>query len=317
MTPEFFEGPEKKFELVLKEGRSSLREIPRASWEGVVEAARAKVLSVCSTAALDSYLLSESSLFVSDRRLTMITCGRTRLVDAVEATLELIGGPEAVGFLVLERKNEHFPHAQPTSFEQDAVRLSKRFAGRALSFGCADSHCVRLWHTTDPHELSLGDATIEVLMHGIAPEVASVFHGSDCLAQARAAGVTEVLPGFQVDDHAFQPAGYSLNAIQGETYFTFHVTPEEIGSYVSFETNADPGEHPPAEVIRRVLEIFRPESFDVLSFASDPLETGDLSALGYSLRKHVEGNVVGYGVRFEHYFRPPLGPEPAIEIPLA
>lgn len=317
MTPEFFEGPEKKFELVLEEGRGSLRDHPRAEWERVVHAARAQVLSVCSSDSLDSYLLSESSLFVSDRRLTMITCGRTRLVDAIDVTLDLIGGPEAVGFLVLERKNEHFPHAQPTSFEQDAVRLSKVFPGRALSFGCADSHCVRLWHTTKPHELSSGDATVEVLMHGIAPQVATSFHGPDCLAQARSLGVTQVLPGFQVDDHAFDPAGYSLNAVKGETYFTFHVTPEEIGSYVSFETNADPEQHPPGEVVRRVVEIFRPESFDVLSFSSDPLEIGDLSPLGYSLRKHVEGDVVGYGVSFEHYFRPPEGPERAVEIPLA
>lgn len=316
MTPEFFEGPEKKFELVLKEGRESLRSISRAQWEAVVEAAGAKVLSACSTPVLDGYLLSESSLFVSERRLTMITCGRTRLVEAIDATLELVGGPEAVGFLVLERKNEHFPHAQPTSFEEDAIRLSKVFPGRALSFGCADSHCVRLWHTTHGPSLLPQDSTVEVLMHGIDPSVAGAFQGPDCVATARATGVATVLPGFEVDDHAFHPAGYSLNALRGETYFTFHVTPEEIGSYVSFETNANPSEHPPDEVIRRVLGIFRPESFDVLSFASDPVETGDMSSLGYSLRKHVEGEVAGYGVRFEHYFRPPTGAESALEIPL-
>lgn len=315
MTAEFFEGPEKKFELLLAPGRPSLRSYPRERWEAIVHAARAQVLSVLSTDSLDSYLLSESSLFVGDDRLTMITCGRTRLVDAVEATLELIGGPEAVAFLVLERKNEHRPRAQPSSFEDDAARLGRLLPGRALSFGCADSHCVRLWHTTAPLEASGGDATLEVLMHGISAEAAALFTGEGCLEAARAAGVTAVLPGFEVDDYAFSPAGYSLNALRGGTYFTFHVTPEVIGSYVSFETNADHVEHPPAEVVQRVLEIFRPESFDVLSFASGHGSL-DLSGLGYRLRKHVQGEVGPYSVDFEHYYQPPTGPVTAAEIPL-
>lgn len=316
MAAEFFEGPEKKFELLLAPGRPSLRSYPRERWEAIVHAARAQVLSVLSTDQLDSYLLSESSLFVGDDRLTMITCGRTRLVDAVEATLELIGGPEAVAFLVLERKNEHFPHAQPSSFEDDAARLGRILPGRALSFGCADSHCVRLWHTTLEHKTSSADTTLEVLMHGIAPAAAALFSVEGCLEAARAAGVTEVLPGFQVDDYAFTPAGYSLNALRGGTYFTFHVTPEVIGSYVSFETNADSQEYPHEEVIRRVIEIFRPESFDVLSFASADRETCDPSALGYRLRKHVKGSVGPYSVDFEHFYQPPTGPLEPVEIPL-
>ena len=40
-------------------------------------------------------------------------------------------------------------------------------------------------------------------------------------------------------DVLFEPCGYSLNAMKGDTYYTMHVTPEEDFSYASFETNLD------------------------------------------------------------------------------
>ena len=91
MTATFFEGPEKKLEVVLADGRPFLRTYGHEAWEAVVQACGAQVLSRRSNEVFDAYLLSESSLFVYDQHLTLITCGRTRMVDAAERILDMIG----------------------------------------------------------------------------------------------------------------------------------------------------------------------------------------------------------------------------------
>lgn len=48
-------------------------------------------------------------------------------------------------------------------------------------------------------------------------------------------GIRMLLPGADIDDYAFEPCGYSMNALQGSTLATIHVTPEEGFSYASFE----------------------------------------------------------------------------------
>ncbi|HEX4046452.1 MAG TPA: adenosylmethionine decarboxylase, partial [Elusimicrobiota bacterium] len=75
----FFEGPEKKLELALAPGQPSLRARGLDYWKMIVGKARAQILSSLSNESLDAHLLSESSLFVADNWLTMITCGRTDL----------------------------------------------------------------------------------------------------------------------------------------------------------------------------------------------------------------------------------------------
>lgn len=307
MTRDGFEGPEKKVELVVVDGHPSLRLFGHAFWERVVRAAGAQVLSRRSSARFDAYLLSESSLFVYDGHLTLITCGRTRIVDAVDAVLERVS-PEAVAFLSLERKNELFPREQPTSFEDDARHLARRLPGRALRFGREHSHCIQLFHTTLPYTPDANDTTLEVLMHGIV-ERADAFSGGceQTLARIRDMGVCEVLPGFEVDDHVFSPAGYSLNALRDGLYYTVHVTPEDVGSYVSFETNYD-FRADPVSLVRRVLEIFRPESFDVVGFVPGTGAPLTFEVPDYVLTQHVHEEVCGYGLTFLQFDRPPARP---------
>ncbi|RMG12401.1 MAG: hypothetical protein D6731_13855 [Planctomycetota bacterium] len=314
MATSFFEGPEKKVEWVVVDGFPSLRSLGDERWEGIVRAARAQIISKLSSERCDAYLLSESTLLVYDEHATLITCGRTRLVDAVECALETIP-PQAIAFLVLERKNEHFPREQPTDFATDARRLSELLPGRALRFGAEHSHAIELFHTLRPYEPDAEDTTLEVLMHGIA-EAANPFRGdggSDALARARSVGLGNVIPGFAVDDHAFTPAGYSLNALRGPHYFTFHVTPEDVGSYASFETNVDHRADP--ELVLRVVEPFRPQAFDVFAYAPDG-EALSLEVPGYVLHQHVTAPVCGYGVSFLHFCRPAAGATGATPIAL-
>ena len=291
----FFEGPEKKVELALVPGKRSLRSMGRDYWEGIASRADAKILSAVSNESLDAYLLSESSLFVADAWLTMITCGRTDLAAAILQLCRDLGTTD-LQYLIYERKNAYFQEYQPANFFDDAKRLSEAVPGRCFRFGDVDDHHVFLFHLDKPYTPSSDDLTLEVLMHGMG---------------ARAQDLPALFPGFQVDDHRFEPMGYSLNAIHGAKYYTVHVTPQRFCSYVSFETNCvDDG----AEVMSaRLIELFKPQSLDVILFT--PLESRRKIGCVYPVERSICQELsCGYRVRFDHYFKPVRGASPAFPI---
>lgn len=306
--PTFFEGPEKKIELVVVPGGPKLRALGDEVWNRVVELSRAQILSVLRDARCDAYLLSESSLFVYDDHLTMITCGRTRLVDAALHLVELVGA-QNVALLVYERKNEHFPERQPSTFSEDAERLNAVVPGRALRFGDEHDHHVHVFHSTRPYVVEASDTTLEILMHGLRPEAAAQFIGIEPpngSTIAERTGITKILPGFAIDEHPFTPAGYSMNALKDGAYYTIHVTPEDLGSYVSFETNADFRGHVDA-IVTRVLEVFRPTSFDVVTFAPVGTPNEEVRPGGFAARDRVATSFGGYDVAFRHFSVPREG----------
>lgn len=301
MPNAFFEGPEKKLEVLMVPGSPPLRALGRELWEEVVQAARASVLSVESTGTFDAYLLSESSLFVFDDRATMITCGRTRLVDAALRLLEHLDR-DRVALLVYERKNEHFPERQHTTFLDDARRLDAVIPGAAYRFGVEHAHRIEMFVSSRDYAPDPGDTTLEVLMHGLDADRCAAFTAPAPQRTARALGLDRILPGFSIDEFAFEPAGYSLNGLRGSDYYTIHVTPEREGSYASFETTWD-FRADPSGVVKSVVELFRPESFDVLAFTPDGSPV-DVELAGYQRRKHVSGEVAGYLVTFLSFYAP-------------
>ncbi|OGR69892.1 MAG: hypothetical protein A2X40_10290 [Elusimicrobia bacterium GWC2_65_9] len=309
----FFEGPEKKLELALAPGQPSLRSRGLGYWKSIAAKSRAQVLSTISNESLDAHLLSESSLFVADNWLTMITCGRTDLVAAVLQLIEDMGH-ENFQYLVYERKNAHFQEYQPGNFFDDVRRLSERMPGKSYRFGDGDDHHIFLFHLDKPYLPAIDDMTLEILMHGIDPQAARVFmsgpqHKKDYIREK--SGVWTLLPGFQVNDHLFEPMGYSLNALRGPKYYTIHVTPQKIGSYVSFETNCvDFGVN---ETVSRVLDIFKPQSCDVVLF--HPQDLRKKIRCRYPIKRAVRQKLAcGYRVSFDHHFKPAAGAAGAFEI---
>ena len=304
MEPSFFEGPEKKFELVVAGNHRDLRSYGDATWKRIVAAAHASVLSKRSTDTFDAYLLSESSLFVFPDHLTMITCGRTRLADALLETLALLPS-EDIALVIYERKNEHFPMAQHTSFHEDGQRLLSVIDGRAVRFGAADRHNVHLFHSRKPYVPHPNDTTIEVLMHGIPDRVAAMFAHLPSTSEPTTAdrlGLAQHFPEFEIDEHVFRPSGYSLNAVRGSTYYTVHVTPEMPSSYVSFETNCDFRSGANA-LVGDIVATFQPDSFDVLSFAPrDHVLT--VAPPGYLAVNSVRDSLCGYSVDFLEFAKP-------------
>jgi S-adenosylmethionine decarboxylase len=79
-------------------------------------------------------------------------------------------------------------------------------------------------------------------------------------------GISALCPGALIDPCAFEPCGYSMNAILFRSYSTIHITPESGSSYCSFETNQKVGSY--KSLISNVIRTFRPKRF-VMTLMAD------------------------------------------------
>lgn len=111
-----------------------------------------------------------------------------------------------------------------------------------------------------------------MMMFGIDEDVAKLFlkdkarfpKDSDV---TRASGISNLLPGSQIQEFCFDPCGYSMNGLLFDAYWTIHITPESHCSYASFETNVRMTNFTP--LIKAVLAIFRPRKFTMTLFADE------------------------------------------------
>jgi S-adenosylmethionine decarboxylase len=109
------------------------------------------------------------------------------------------------------------------------------------------------------------DRTLNIMMFDLDEEVANKFVKGDEVKSAddcaRLTGLKDTFPKGHFQHHLFDPCGYSSNIIDGDTYYTAHVTPEKGFSYASFETNARFPEY--HAYIDKILKVFRPGRFTV------------------------------------------------------
>jgi len=276
-----FEGSEKKLEITFstKDGSKleSLRYLPRAFWGSVVEATGARILSELSTLEVDAYLLSESSLFVFRDRILMITCGQTRLIEAAKKVIEKVG-IEQVNALFFERKNEAFPQAQLSTFENDVETLKHWFDDgqiHHIEYEAVGGY-IRLFHWCKTAPSPEQARTFELLMHDLDPKVLAALRDTSKTNRAKWSRLfhfNSIFPNFLVDEFWFDPCGYSLNALSGREYFTIHITPEEEASYVSLETNhAFANEREFRKAIQTVLNAFKPQISLLVQFHHESRE---------------------------------------------
>lgn len=275
--PELFEGPEKTLTLCFKARRlaaKSLRLIPQEAWEQVLEHAKCQILSAIhsspvelqskgkkdkasSTKGITGYLLSESSLFVTDTTLTLKTCGRTTPLAALEPLLDLAvpswreKDPEKyLQYATLMRLSYMRPGEQlepHTSWEQEVSHMNKFFSGEDMVLGSEatskqhvyvanylpKTEIVDVFST----QVALTDLDTTESMQRFGREPADVeplktawqkIHGDD-----RRSIASHPI----IDEHVFEPFGYSSNAVFGKHYTTIHITPQEGCSYFSIETS--------------------------------------------------------------------------------
>jgi len=281
-----FEGPEKKLEIILSVPQTALRDNSDGRWDRVVRASGAEIIKIKYGKKLDSYLLSESSLFVWDDRILIITCGRTTPVMALPVILDYISRDQ-IACLFYERKNLNFPDDQPTGFEDDHIFLSNYFPGRSIMMGSALRDYLHVFYYTNAAVALPPDASLQILMHDIDPTVARTFfhHNSNGAQQAKIlARLTGLYPMMNIDSHFFYPQGYSLNGILDTKYYTVHVTPQPEASYASFESNLI--DHDSPKVIADVVSIFKPKRYSLVVTTTD---NGNATELHHSLTAYPSG----------------------------
>lgn len=314
--PDLFEGPEKKLEIILRRSDPTLREDRDSHWARVAEASGAAVISRMAGEKIDAYLLSESSLFVWDDRILMITCGSTNLIDAVPAILSSVG-PGNVAMVFYERRRLMFPSVQPETadFEAEVARLSQWFGGRSYRLGPANQDHVHVFFAVQAPMRPSGDMTLELLMAGLAPERKALFDPGRADSHANQAALSRLdrlLPGVRTDKHLFRPRGYSLNATQADTYYTVHVTPQSRGSYASFECNLV--QDNPPDLVARLIDLFLPDRFCMVITSSLDLrrfshpDRFGVPLQGYTVTEasHYEFDC-GYSIRFVNLIRSQCG----------
>lgn len=272
-VPGTFEGPEKNIEVCFhpEAGHpNGCRELHRDALDAICAAARCTILSVVSNSQLDAYVLSESSLFVYKHKMILKTCGTTTLLRCLHVLLRATGqlGLE-LEWLGYSRKNYTFPDNQifpHSSFEEEFQflkkhpHLSARLNGAGYLLGpITGDHWLFYVANKCQREYLATERTINIMMFDLDPAVASTFYLDACPTgrdQTKTSGICDLVPGAIIDDRAFEPCGYSMNAILYGSYTTVHITPEPECSYASFETNNPLKSY--GALINNVLATFRP-----------------------------------------------------------
>mmetsp|Transcript_439 Transcript_439/g.579 ORF Transcript_439/g.579 Transcript_439/m.579 type:complete len:406 (+) Transcript_439:314-1531(+) len=283
--PGCFEGPEKTLEVCFNPGTGGIqgcRSFSRSDLDDICKMARCTILSKISNAYLDAYVLSESSLFVYSHKIVIKTCGTTTLLRCIKNVLKFAKqqGLE-LEWLGYSRKNYTFPGDQSfphSNFDQELgyinshSHLSERLDGSGYVLGpvTGDHWFVYVADKCDRPSYLSTDRVLNIMMFDMDKSCAEMFYKETCASgkeMTEKTGISSLVPGAIIDDCAFDPCGYSMNAILFDSYTTMHVTPEEQCSYASFETNQSLRSY--KSLIKNVLSIFKPRRFVITMWADE------------------------------------------------
>ena len=110
---------------------AGMRAVSRLEWDSILDLAQCKILTHESNNFLDSYVLSESSLFVYSHKIVLKTCGTTTLLRCIPALLEAAAKAGlVVEWISFTRKDFLFPNRQAfphTSFDEEVKYLLAHF----------------------------------------------------------------------------------------------------------------------------------------------------------------------------------------------
>lgn len=227
----FYEGSEKRLEITTT---SDLLAFNDDFWESMVKQAGASIISRVENNQLKAFLLSESSLFVWKHRLLLITCGETHLLHASLFFQKSVQRSEITSLLFQRHQAKH-PERQRSNFQQDSLHLQKKLKGDSHHW--SEGYCGDIFLFGNNQQ---NNPTKNIFM---SHDLGGVFFEQlqrskvDVENIASQLQLSTYFDAFTIDQYSFEPKGYSLNAIDGARYFTLHITPEKLSSYISFESN--------------------------------------------------------------------------------
>ncbi|KAL3631289.1 hypothetical protein CASFOL_024273 [Castilleja foliolosa] len=283
-SPIGFEGFEKRLEISFfepsifadPEGKG-LRALSKSQLDEFLGPAECTIVSSLSNEHLDSYVLSESSLFVYPYKIIIKTCGTTKLLLSIPPILKLAESLSlSVQTVKYTRGSFIFPGAQSfphRCFTEEVSVLDSYFGklGTSNAYVMGDDDNKQKWHvySASAESVQAFDPvyTLEMCMTGLDREKASVFFKkgtSSANSMTTQSGIRNILPDSEICDFEFEPCGYSMNSVEGGAISTIHVTPEDGFSYASFEAAGYNLKHANlGMLIGRVLDCFEPSEFSV------------------------------------------------------
>ncbi|CAN4097690.1 unnamed protein product [Withania somnifera] len=291
MTASGFEGFEKRLELhfsgddpLMELG--GLRRLDFDSLEEILHTVQCTIVSALSNRCFDSYVLSESSLFIYPTKIIIKTCGTTQLLKSIRPFIDFAS---QMGFIVTEirysRGSYIFPKAQPyphTSYKEEIIYLQDQLPNH-LCYKKASvmpskftSHSWHVFSACDkfyPIPIPNDVYTVEICMTELDGVLARKFFKiPDTIGKqiTEVTGIGEINPNALICEFLFDPCGYSMNGVDGDRYSTIHVTPEDGFSYASYECVGSiyNDDDDIVRILKKVVQVFRPGTMSVSTTCS-------------------------------------------------
>lgn len=291
VSPIGFEGYEKRLEISFFEPSffrdpigKGLRSLTKSQLDQILNPAECTIVGSLSNNDVDSYVLSESSLFVYPYKMIIKTCGTTKLLLSIPPILELatmlsltVRSVKYTRGTFIDPVAQSFPHR---SFSEEVTVLDSYFGelgSGSSAYIMGNDDDPQKWHvysaSAEIPENQNPIYTLEMCMTGLDKKRASVFFKTQDGSAAKMtelSGIREILPESEICDFEFDPCGYSMNAVEQGAISTIHVTPEDGFSYASFEAMGyDLKTLNLNDMIGRVLVCFEPSEFSVAVHVDD------------------------------------------------
>ena len=223
---EFFEGAEKRLSIVTT---YELGIISEDEWIDSLTKTECGVLSIINNEYYKFFLLSESSFIVGKNFMMIKTCGKTR-------PLLILNNLKGVLYNSLVYSHYEFmkPELQSEPYSDINSELSYLQKITGSGSDMAQFNKLGKWYCYNHYDKS-EDKTSDFFSNNFYEFISKQFEwkSQDGLLNI----VLDTFPDAILSDKCFDPCGYSLNLLQGKTYLTVHVTPQNSCSYISVESN--------------------------------------------------------------------------------
>ncbi len=270
MSNSDFEGLEKHIIINFenKETSNSCRNLLYQDLTYICEQVQCTIISTLKNEYFDSYILSESSLFVYPFQIILMSCGSTTLLKAIKIILKLVKdklslNPISVIYYrnkFLFEEKQLFPHQ---SIVQELNYLEKNTEIKKISnndyhriIGDIDSDYLLIYENKSNNILKTVDNIIKIMIYNIDSNIGNLFYSNN-KSDLKLKIIKDILPSenILIDSYNFEPCGLSVNALIDNFYCTIHITPNSNCSYISYETNF-PIDNP-INLIKNIANIFK------------------------------------------------------------